>query len=785
MCSPAAFGYSSFSGWCEQGGVRATVQGINSSTTAGPQYFQQSYPNLNQSAAGPHITVYLPGTTTKATIYSDNSATALANPFPCSAAGVYQFFTDNGTYDLLFSGTGITSFTRSSVQGIDPSSISAAINVKAAPCLAKGDGTTNDTTAINTCLSLMMTTGKPLYFPTGTYLSCGASITGTGPANLFGDGAPASIVNPYGGAASCNSDAIKIATTGAITLHDLGTDGKRSGQQDFSANNITLTGTGSAGTLSPPSSVTLYNLYTANAKSVGIQCTACQNVNYTNSTSYQNYFYGVSFASTGTTAAPIYTKGFNISGITSINEPIGIGLSFFLSDITISNITHIKAGSGLFQMPHAYVEFSGSTWDGVPSQGCFFDNNPMCGTQAGSWVALNFEGVSDWSFTTSNFSNISGVTFGFYCNGSNLKIPDPGTTLELPCSRGHVDDITIQDSTAGFPFLINATSNGGNPALGSTITASNLHLSNVNQCANITAVSGASLSHSECIGSANGGFTFSNIKGGAFRSNHCKNCNTAGGTTYATGTVTGSAASASITGSGTTFISGMVGGGFTAAGTTYEICARGSNTAITLCSPLVDALSASTYSIYYGGGGNFPGLILSGTGTYKVQVMDNLFENDNGNTLSAGILDSTGLTAAQSQITYNANNVCVTCVIYSPIPTTQPTLATCGGGSPALGTGSTNSTGRFIVGTGTVTACTLTFAGDGWNVGSLVGPSCLFADDTHSLAFTVTAASTSLYTISTVAAGSVNIAGDTVRYICSSPFGQTNQGQYPFPYFWK
>jgi hypothetical protein len=134
------FGYSAYSGWCEQGGVKVTTQGIQST---GP--FQQSYPNPTASPSGPEVTVYLTGTTTKATIYSDNNGTPLANPFPCAATGRYQFFATNGPYALLFSGTGISSFTIDPVYTTDgcPSNATcdAAYDTFPHACSAAGIGT--------------------------------------------------------------------------------------------------------------------------------------------------------------------------------------------------------------------------------------------------------------------------------------------------------------------------------------------------------------------------------------------------------------------------------------------------------------------------------------------------------------------------------------------------------------------------------------------------------------------------------------------------------------------
>jgi len=61
------------------------------------------------------ITVYLPGTTTPAKIYSDWDGTPKSNPFSTDTVGRFSFFADRGEYDIKVSGTGITEYTISRV----------------------------------------------------------------------------------------------------------------------------------------------------------------------------------------------------------------------------------------------------------------------------------------------------------------------------------------------------------------------------------------------------------------------------------------------------------------------------------------------------------------------------------------------------------------------------------------------------------------------------------------------------------------------------------------------
>jgi hypothetical protein len=79
-------------------------------------YTQVLFDNKGNSIKDATVSVYNTGTTTFATIYSDNGVTLKANPFTTSSAtaspGAYDFYAANGTYDIVFSKTGYT-FTAS------------------------------------------------------------------------------------------------------------------------------------------------------------------------------------------------------------------------------------------------------------------------------------------------------------------------------------------------------------------------------------------------------------------------------------------------------------------------------------------------------------------------------------------------------------------------------------------------------------------------------------------------------------------------------------------------
>ena len=68
---------------------------------------------------GVSITVYLTGTTTKATLYLDKGVTQITNPVTSDANGRFNFYVANGDYDLKFTGPNINSYTITDIEIVD------------------------------------------------------------------------------------------------------------------------------------------------------------------------------------------------------------------------------------------------------------------------------------------------------------------------------------------------------------------------------------------------------------------------------------------------------------------------------------------------------------------------------------------------------------------------------------------------------------------------------------------------------------------------------------------
>lgn len=128
--------------FCEVGGVRVSTSGLPSTTMV-----QASYPSCV-------VTVYLTGTTTKATIYKDGNSTTLTNPFTASSNGSYLFYATAGVgLDIVMSGGTPIPFPNPAILtdviaggGVSPiTKIVAGTNITISPDTGLGEVTINST----------------------------------------------------------------------------------------------------------------------------------------------------------------------------------------------------------------------------------------------------------------------------------------------------------------------------------------------------------------------------------------------------------------------------------------------------------------------------------------------------------------------------------------------------------------------------------------------------------------------------------------------------------------
>lgn len=238
-------------GFCQQGGIAFPQPHYG-----GPSFLMGSYP-------GCLVTVYLTGTTTLATLYSDNNNTPASNPFQAdSVTGLYFFYADNGHYDVNTSGGQIpTAYTLGDVFLNDLSGLpngTTELNYTAAGSTAvtrtvygklsdvlsvmdfgcHRDGVTDDATcfqhAIDQALSLSNANGiigGALYFPGGGYVwKSMVNVTKgqAGGLTLYGDGPHATqlqAMTGFSGAAGFNIN----SNGGAIVFRDMAVLGTAGG----------------------------------------------------------------------------------------------------------------------------------------------------------------------------------------------------------------------------------------------------------------------------------------------------------------------------------------------------------------------------------------------------------------------------------------------------------------------------------------------------------------------------------------------------------------------------
>lgn len=144
----------------------------------------QSYITM-QTFPGATVTVYLTGTLTLASIYSDNSGTPKSNSFFADSTNAsYFFYINNGIYDIKFSGIGIASpFTKAGINIFDSSSIASGFCAGATDITnfgADSTGTVSSRTAIVTAYATARTTTKKVCMPQGIYLLTAADFNLTG-----------------------------------------------------------------------------------------------------------------------------------------------------------------------------------------------------------------------------------------------------------------------------------------------------------------------------------------------------------------------------------------------------------------------------------------------------------------------------------------------------------------------------------------------------------------------------------------------------------------------------
>lgn len=155
--SPAWASLGWLQGWAQRGGeTLTTLQGLPLRQRA-----QRSFP-------GAHITVYLAGTSTLATLYSDLSSTPLGNPFDSAADASWRCAVEDGSYDVVIDPVVAPPYTLYGVRAFATAPTSVDINVRAYG--AKGNSIADDTASfVAAWLAAKTLKNTRIHIPPGRY----------------------------------------------------------------------------------------------------------------------------------------------------------------------------------------------------------------------------------------------------------------------------------------------------------------------------------------------------------------------------------------------------------------------------------------------------------------------------------------------------------------------------------------------------------------------------------------------------------------------------------------
>ncbi len=144
-----------YNGYCQQGGKSVVTAGVS-----GTPKVQGSYPQCQ-------ISVFLTGTLTLATLFSDNAATPKANPFTANTDGSFYWYAANGRYDVRMSGGGLPApVTLGDVLLADPATGGTTVSSITAGAGISVNANTGAVTVTNTWGALPAATGQLQYLRT-------------------------------------------------------------------------------------------------------------------------------------------------------------------------------------------------------------------------------------------------------------------------------------------------------------------------------------------------------------------------------------------------------------------------------------------------------------------------------------------------------------------------------------------------------------------------------------------------------------------------------------------
>jgi Pectate lyase superfamily protein len=293
---------------------------------------------------------------------------------------------------------------------------------------AAGDGTTDDTAAVQAAITACQSAGGgTVWFPPGTYIVTGLTITGSD-VTLRGSGIGATIISLKN---SSNTSVIAVSGTGTVNVHveDLSIEGNKANQS----------GTSHGISISTPYSVTDTQHRIA---SVDINSVLTDGISITGDTRVVRLFH-VRVKQAG-------GSGYNMAG--SDHQVIGC-----IADACVNHGFVVYAGDPMFVGCKAFYcdsAVNGSAGFRVEGTGCYFtaceaqNNNENGWTIIGTAAQILLEGCT----ATSNGTNFAGAGSGVQvANATNVSIVG-GLFTEIPGGK-QVYGISLTGTTTNTRAL--------------------------------------------------------------------------------------------------------------------------------------------------------------------------------------------------------------------------------------------------------------------------------------------------------------------------------------------
>jgi hypothetical protein len=197
LSAPKAWARGQFFGYAQKGGISVTTSNQVSLTKV-----QRSFPGATIKVCVANSSCSSGGGTV-ATLYSNVSGTAKANPFSAGSDGSFSFWTDTTSFDIVFYGPGITTscgltgqlpcttaftWTNQAFNGAASSNVAVNVTDFGAVC----NGIADDTVFIQAAIDFLG--GHQVLFPVGTCLATNTLTVSQSGVQLLGQGKGATII---------------------------------------------------------------------------------------------------------------------------------------------------------------------------------------------------------------------------------------------------------------------------------------------------------------------------------------------------------------------------------------------------------------------------------------------------------------------------------------------------------------------------------------------------------------------------------------------------------------